>query len=982
MSLLQNSIKFFVSALITSPLVFGETTKQSHKCISFYTKSASKKKSPKVVKLESDTLVVSKLNETDFYRLAKYSSDQTYPSFLKFAVRVEENGKLGEVYFFDTNKYPFHALFLIERFFPQADTNAIDKITLNAKGRKFLLGTVLLKNNEGDYSKPQEYHVDWVNDGVMPASDVIEAMKLLVSSTQGLNDIRLIVPRKATEEYTRQADLFKSAKVNLSFPEVSKSQVEVYSSNWSVGRIKILSPAEFSAAVAQKTISSSDILILDEAPRELPQVSGVIVKEPTTPSSHIALLSQMYQIPFAYQKDASLKYAHLDGQNVYFSAEKHSEAQTQKIEIQPIKDSDENSLRKLKSPSKLGSPAIDLTESRIVPVSSLTADSVAAYGAKSVGLGLIQRVLPNNSAEIALGLPIYYYRQFLAEARVGTTTESLASFIQQRIARLETASSSDTSILLKSIREAILAAKIPEPILATIVKNLKHNFPGVEKIKFRSSSNVEDLKGFNGAGLYDSKGGSISDPESISKAIKTVWSSVFNERAYLARKQFGIVEASVGMAILMQKSFKGELANGVAILKLDSNKDFLSEITGFPGEDLEVTAAPLGVVPETMLVQKAYDPSEPYRLEIKTKSTEVPEGRTLLLEDEYRQLTTLMQTLMAAWPKNQKPEDGLDFEWKVVSENGRRKLYFKQARPVPERIGFPEKTVTVLGGSYKMELAQPENPEGLLVYQLPKRLHLEINTISLEDLKTPGSVLVKSIKSESNAGIVDLKILGTRYNLEDYESGTSQKGRKLTVQIKVNHPILGETFISCDFIFSVDAAGKTAQPILNPSQYRYFIDFSAAKWPQKFGSNTRFQAGYSVKDDQVVTPQSELQKLVSSDGKFEFTFSEDTLLINGGTLQKTMFKNVTGVNVVTKDAGIFSVDKNGLLYAPAHHNFAWSYVIDLNFTKGTTAQIEKIKKQFGRFIVISKITDAQTTATFYSEAGDGRAKIIDEIEMK
>lgn len=983
MNLHQYCFYILISTFLIGPLVYSDTKKQPRRCVSFYLKNTSKRPPPIKFREKTDDSLVTFLKEDDFSRLAKFNSDQTYPFFLKFAVRVEENGKLGTVYFFDTNKYPFHSQFLIEHFFPQADISEIDKKTLYPNGRKFLLGTVLLKNNDISSNQTQEYHVDWINDGVLPASKVIEAMKHILVSSKGMENLRLIVPRKATEEYSKQVDLFRSAKIDLKFSNIGTSKIEVYSANWSVGRLKILSSEDFANALAQKTIQRSDILILSQAPREIPQVSGIVVSEPTTPSSHIALLSQMYQIPFAYDKEAISKYSHLNGQLVYTTTEKLPDGVVQKINIQMIKDSDALALRKLKVPPSLRPPAIDQIEDRIVPVNSLTARSVSAYGAKSAGLGLIKRILPHNAPDPALGLPIYYYKQFLEQAKVATTSTSIASFIQDRLAQLETASSLEASTILKSIRDTIMSASIPEPILAKIIQTLKQNFPDTERLKFRSSSNIEDLKGFNGAGLYDSKGGKISDPESIAKAIKTVWSSIFNERAYLARKQFGIVETSVGMAILIQKSFKEELANGVAILKLDSNKDFISEITGFPGEDLEVTAAPLGVIPETMMVQKGYSQDEPYQLEIRTKSTEVPEGRTLLYDSEYRQLTTFMQAIMKAWPKTQNPEDGLDFEWKVVIENGQRKVYIKQARPVPERIGFHESKMTVLGGSYKMDLTQPESPEGLLVYQLPKRLHLEFNTISITDLKTQGTSLLKSIKSESNAGIIELKVNSIQHRLEDNDINSTQKGRKLVIQLNAQHPILGEMIVNSEFTFSVDSSGKTTLPILNPALHRYSIDFNSTKWPQKFdGNSNRFQADYSALTEPVINSKPETQKLTSSDGAFEFTFTEENLLVNDGIYQKTKFKNIFNLTVGTKDNGSFSIDSKGLLYAPSHHNFTWSYVIDLNYVVGSTAQIEKIKKQYGRFIVITKLSDSRTVTTFYSDIIGEKTKALKEIDMK
>lgn len=982
---LRNLFEFCLCLFFSVQPLFAQT-KAKTSCQSFYKKNIIKKykTDPKMSlkKILRDDVLVSKLTDQDFDRFAKYSYDVKYSYFLKFAVAVDESGRLGDIHFFDTNKFPYHAQFLIDSFFPKMSTTEIDKITLYQNGRKFLLGTILKKNNDMDPNKASEFHVDWINEGVFPAASAVQSMKHLSASLSGFNDVKLIVPRKSTEDYKKQSELFKQAGIALNFSDLLNTPLEVYSANWAVGRLKILNPIELTQALEARSISPNDILILDEAPRELPQVAGVIVKSPTTPSSHLALLSQMYQIPFAYDREVASKYSFLNGKLVYLLAEGIIDGLPQTLSIQPIKSGDEILLSGLKLRPRLGRPALNDSKNQITPVNKLKQEDASAYGSKSIGLGLIQSVLPENSAELALGLPIYYYKKFLSEARVSGSEITLSDFIKQKQIQLEKASAFEAGAILKSIRDTIMLTPIPASIIAPIEQALVQYFPDKpERLKFRSSSNVEDLKGFNGAGLYDSKGARFGDSESISKAVKTVWSSVFNERAYMARKQFGIEELYVGMGILIQKSFKGELANGVAILKLNSEKDFVAEITGFPGEDLEVTAAPLGVVPETMVVQKPYSPEDPMRVELKTKSTEVSEGRTLLAEDEYRDMTNMMRKILNAWPKNQNPEDGLDFEWKVVLENGRRKIYFKQGRPVPSRQGVAEKNMIVLGGSYSMELAQPENPEGLQVYHLPKRLLLEFKTLTLAEIeKSSGAGLIKSIKTETNQGQSDLQILSSSIVLENQPTGYPAGSRKLVIQIVAKDSILGEIRFGSEFSFKLDEKGNTLIPILNPDSQKYNIDLDAGSWPHLIAPSTRFQADYFKPDSSQFKAVPEESSFTSADGSIEFKFNEDDLILSGG-YQKTVFKNVKLATIKSK-SGNFTVDSKGLIYAPAHHNFSWSYVIDMNHASGSKDQIQKAKDQFGRFIVIAKETDIEVN--FYKETTSTkpRFKLINKLKIK
>ena len=54
--------------------------------------------------------------------------------------------------------------------------------------------------------------------------------------------------------------------------------------------------------------------------------------------------------------------------------------------------------------------------------------------------------------------------------------------------------------------------------------------------RYRSSTNNEDLPGFNGAGLYDSKSQKPSeDEEDLAKSLKEVYASLWTFRAFIER---------------------------------------------------------------------------------------------------------------------------------------------------------------------------------------------------------------------------------------------------------------------------------------------------------------------------------------------------------------------------------------------------------------------------------------------------------------
>jgi phosphoenolpyruvate synthase/pyruvate phosphate dikinase len=74
-------------------------------------------------------------------------------------------------------------------------------------------------------------------------------------------------------------------------------------------------------------------------------------------------------------------------------------------------------------------------------------------------------------------------------------------------------------------------------------------------IRFRSSTNAEDLLGLNGAGLYESHTGILDDSaQSIESAIKKVWSSMWTLQGLEERAYYRIDQKSACMGILVHRA--------------------------------------------------------------------------------------------------------------------------------------------------------------------------------------------------------------------------------------------------------------------------------------------------------------------------------------------------------------------------------------------------------------------------------------------
>ncbi|MFO0748907.1 MAG: PEP/pyruvate-binding domain-containing protein [Myxococcota bacterium] len=86
-----------------------------------------------------------------------------------------------------------------------------------------------------------------------------------------------------------------------------------------------------------------------------------------------------------------------------------------------------------------------------------------------------------------------------------------------------------------------------------------------QPMRFRSSTNSEDLDGFPCAGRYESHTGDADDWEDVLDAIRKTWASAFLFRTYEERTYYGVDHESVVMPLPVHHNFPDEAANGVAL---------------------------------------------------------------------------------------------------------------------------------------------------------------------------------------------------------------------------------------------------------------------------------------------------------------------------------------------------------------------------------------------------------------------------------
>ncbi len=203
-------------------------------------------------------------------------------------------------------------------------------------------------------------------------------------------------------------------------------------------------------------------------------------------------------------------------------------------------------------------------------------------------------------------------------------------------------------------------------------------YPEGQSLRYRSSTNNEDLPGFNGAGLYDSK---TQDPDEteedgIDKSLKGVFASLWTFRAFTERDFHRIDHLSAAMGILVHPNYSDELANGVAV-SYDpfSGREGAYYVNTQIGEDL-VTNPDANSVPEELLLLSGGS------YEVLVYSNRVESEQLLMSDAQMAQLRTHLTAIHDKFEELYEPEEdepfAMEIEFKITSEDV---LAIKQARP-------------------------------------------------------------------------------------------------------------------------------------------------------------------------------------------------------------------------------------------------------------------------------------------------------------
>jgi pyruvate,water dikinase len=306
----------------------------------------------------------------------------------------------------------------------------------------------------------------------------------------------------------------------------------------------------------------TDIVVLNGPALDIPAVAGLMSPEFQTPLSHLNVLCKNRGTPYFAMKGIwdDPQILTLENQLVFFEVFPDS------FHLLPANLKDAEKFWESRRPKKVQRLKLNLKPSELQQMDRLGMNSLAVVGRKASNFAVLQKLAADSKGKFrvpegAFAIPFYWYWAHFEKSGAKILAESLLS---------TPSAMADTRQLrqrLLAIQSAIESHPVDSKLLKMIDVQVRKSSPTL-RMRFRSSTNAEDIDGFNGAGLYESKTGIVDDAKKpVEKAIQQVWGSLWNFRAFQEREYFRIDHMNCAMGLLVHRSFPDEQANGVAITK-------------------------------------------------------------------------------------------------------------------------------------------------------------------------------------------------------------------------------------------------------------------------------------------------------------------------------------------------------------------------------------------------------------------------------
>ncbi|MBK8201300.1 MAG: hypothetical protein IPK68_02860 [Bdellovibrionales bacterium] len=363
-----------------------------------------------------------KIDDSSIYEVMKYAAGSPIYSYsIKFSLILDNSGNFKTLWFQDQN-IEYHADFLTTLpEFRGLNRRTIDDLAMKSKGRRLLLGTILAPHERDEISGRGPHYIEILGADPLEADMVRKVFDYVIARAGETLGKVLYAPAPEQKGYVEQnRPAFESAGVAVVDLNSTSTNSACYTHGWAVGQVKVINAAEFELAWQSGRISSSDILVMDAVPRELPPFAALIVSQPSSPSSHPALLAEMSGSPFIYLRNANQQKAWSDleksGEPIVLRTSFFS-VNNCRFFYQPatrLQDKEIDSLIEMKSPEPvLVKHWIDAGLEPI-PLSKIGLKDSLKVGAKAAAVAELTRWIPKTRYQMAWPYPLVHLRTLLS----------------------------------------------------------------------------------------------------------------------------------------------------------------------------------------------------------------------------------------------------------------------------------------------------------------------------------------------------------------------------------------------------------------------------------------------------------------------------------------------------------------------------------------------------------------------------------------
>lgn len=531
--------------------------------------------------------------------------------------------------------------------------------------RKFMAGSLVSHDN---YESPEGvtgiYTIEfWPTDPVA-FSFVEKAYELIAASAPFMDGNVAYHPASETQIalMNEESAHYKASYVNVISTEELFANISFTALNTGEGYGRLRVPG------LGDTLSVRDVVIFQTLPNDLTHVAGILSEVPQTPLSHINLKAKQNDTPNAYIKGATSdpRVAPLIGQYVYYKVSADG------FELRAATQAEVDTWLESVRPTESQFPVRDLSETQIKSLAQIGFHDVDAFGSKASNVAELRKFMADVTPD-GFAVPFYFYDEFM----------KFNGFYFEAQAMMDDAAFKNDPVFregaLDDFQDRIKDDGLIPAWMHSAIGVLQQSFPAGQGIRCRSSTNNEDLAGFNGAGLYDSFT-HRPDEGHLEKSIKQVWAGLWNYRAFEERDFYRIDHFQAAMAVLCHANFDDEVANGVGISTnpYQPGAGWVGHYINVQlGESLVTNPDP-NAIPEEFTI--AYlSGATAYEIQYIRSSNLVPAGTRILTQAQAYDLANRLKLIDQHFtPLYGQSNLVMEIEFKITTSGN---LAIKQARP-------------------------------------------------------------------------------------------------------------------------------------------------------------------------------------------------------------------------------------------------------------------------------------------------------------